>query len=345
MSKSSRATALTTRRNAIAIIKNIRKTRRVMAKFPFNEKTFDAINGQDRGLEDLLGREVIFLALSPAEQLSLRHEVNAKLNEVEFETFKTLRAATLDYFKDLQGAIDRVNMEILSKTSADLKSSKKAAVEAFNNFAMNPGALDCERAISTIEHLLAIAEGIDESTPDIEHDLDKEEYTEEQHQDDEADELPDLDDDDDEGEDLSAPVELPNTEPDQTEDDPEAVMPWIVTEESFSNAVQRFINKEETSLEKLGYTTDRCEEILTRYTGALETYVKALTKFRDIIAPETCTLEDLLRGSTKFFQNYDRVIDLVEKFEPLRTALNDSCEGLIVASKVVLEKQVIDPKL
>ena len=70
MSKAERAAALTQRRNAVAIIKNLRFTRRFLASHPFDEATFSYIDGKDRGIENLVGHDVVFATLDDNEKLA-----------------------------------------------------------------------------------------------------------------------------------------------------------------------------------------------------------------------------------------------------------------------------------
>ena len=52
MSKAERAAALTQRRNAVTIIKNLRFTRRFLASHPFDEATYQYIDGKARPRKD-----------------------------------------------------------------------------------------------------------------------------------------------------------------------------------------------------------------------------------------------------------------------------------------------------
>ena len=137
MSRKDRAAALTQRRNAVAIIRNVRKTRRLLAKFPFDEKTFNAINGKERGLESLVGKDILVPCLDESQRLSLHHEINIKLNEAEVTAFESLRASTVAFFADLQKIIDRATLVFNTKAAQDLMAKKQVAVEAFNAFEMS----------------------------------------------------------------------------------------------------------------------------------------------------------------------------------------------------------------
>ena len=364
MGRKERAAALTQRRDAVAVINAVRKTRRLLAKHPFTAETFNAINGKERGLEQLVGRDILFNCLNESEQLQLRHDINKKLNDSETAAFESLRNATVAFFADLQKVIDRATLVYNTKAAQDLLAKKQVAVEAFNAFEMSAEALDCERAISTLEHLEFVAEDVEETVPGFEHDLDteeQEEYDEEKHKDD--DELPEdgpdgseeEEDDDDEDED-DEDIDLGDDDDDddgegddEADEDGEKTsttdLTFICDEQGFAKAAPQFKLPTVVCAEGAGYSQERGFKVLSKYPVVMQKYCTALKHLRDVVAPETCTMEDLLRGNVKFYRKLDRVINLVEKFEPLRVALDKSCEGLLGAAKVVAKKEIIDPKL
>ena len=350
MGKAERAAALTQRRQAVAVIKNIRTTRRVLASHPFNSTTFNAINGVDGGIEQMLGREILFDALTANEQLALRQEINAALAKSEDAAFETLRASLTMYFADIQKVIDRLdNVEITEKNITDLSFKEQAAVEAFKACELPEGALDYERCMSTLEHLEIIAESVDTSAPDITHELEEPEYQEEQHTH-EGEPLPNPTEDPvvpQEG-DPSQPVELPEVvdPPVPVEDAGEvADLTWIRGQENFFESAKLFFLKEKATVDKAGFTPEKASSVLGKYAASVEAYRTALVKVRDAIAPETCVADGLLRGSTNFFQRFDRLVCLVENLETLRDGLNKSCTSLVDASKAMLKSATKDPML
>ena len=361
-----RSVFLTKRRDAINVIKNIRNTRRLLAKHPFNGETFKAINGSERGIEQLLGRDIVFSLLNESEKLKLRHDSNMTLNKEEDSAFEVLREATEKFLGGLRSRDDVLHLE--SKHAQNILSKNQAAVEAFNAFEMPSGALDCERAISTLEHLEIIAEETEEAIPGFEHELDKEEdeeYTEEQHED--ADELPEdgpdgSDDDDDKSEDDSTDdIDLGEDDDSYEEDDDDddgngAPVPeeekdtptdlsFIADEQNFVTLAPKFILPVDVCTEGAGYTQEKGAIILSKYHEVMAKYYGAMSKLADVFADVNCTNDKLLRGKVRLYRKLDAIINLADKFEPLTNALKKTCEGLENASAVVLKKATFDPKL
>ena len=152
MGKSERAEALTTRRNCIAIIKNLRYTRRYLASHDFDEKTFSHLNGSDRGIENLVGRNISFSLLTDEDKLGLHREISSKLNEVEMETFTVLRKAVIDYFKDVEAVIDNVGYRVPEDFADNMTSTKESAIESFGK-TMN--AVEAFDAFGRIQRFVA----------------------------------------------------------------------------------------------------------------------------------------------------------------------------------------------
>lgn len=362
-----RSAFLTKRRDAIKVIRNIRSTRRLLAKHPFNDETFKAINGPERGIEQLLGRDIVFSLLNESEKLKLRHDINMTLNKEEDSAFEVLREATDRFLSELrtrEGILD-----VVSKHAQDILSKKQAAVEAFNAFEMPSGALDCERAISTLEHLEIIAEETEEAIPGFEHELDKEdneEYTEEQHED--ADELPedgpdgsdddetsedDSDDDIDLGEDDDAYEGDDDNDdvgdngapiPEEDKDTP-VDLSFVADQQNFAALAPKFILPVDVCTEGAGYTQEKAAIVLSKYQDVMNKYYGSMRKLADVFADVNCTNDQLLRGKVRLYRKLDAIINLADKFEPLTRALMKSCEGLENASGIVLKKTTFDPKL
>lgn len=358
MAKAERMAALKKRRQAIAIIKNIRRTRRVLTANEFDAKTFDALNGRDNGIEALVGHSVMFGSLDETERLALRREINAKLFESEQMAFGVLREASVEFFSELQKIIDRADeVGITDKTITHLSSSKKKAVEAFESFKIAEGGLDCERCIAMLEHLEVIAEAIDESIPEIEHDLEEDEYTEEQHTHEDTD-LPDEDDDesveeedddDDEDDDEDEEEFSDDDEGDENGEgapaEPTTNVNWTESEEEFRESASKFALPVAATTVEAGFDAKKASEIIAKYPGAMKKYVNALQHFRDAVAADTCTSESLLRGNKKFYKRINKVVGYVEKLEDLRTALNKSCKGLVDAAHEMMLIDTRDPLL
>ena len=356
MGKVERAAALTKRRRAVAVINNIRRTRRVLSSNPFDAKTFNALNGVDGGIEQLVGRSIFFEGLTENEVLQLRRDIVSKMNVAENEAFEVLRSSTREYFSDIQEVIDRLdNVKITQKNITDLSFKEASAIEAFKSVEIPQGALDYERCMSTLEHLDVVAESVDTTTPEIEHELEEPEYTEEQHvHEDDVEPLPEADAVP--AEDPAEPVTLPEDpsevvpDGDVNTDDPEqqnevADLSWIKGEESFFASANLFFLKDKATTADAGFTPENAGAVLGKYASSLESYRRALIKVRDTIAPETCVADNLLRGSTNFYQRFDRLVCLVENLETLRDGLNKSCECLVEASKQMLIKATRDAML
>lgn len=341
MSRADRAAALTKRRQAISVIKNVRYTRRMITTHEFTAELFDKINGEDRGIENLVGHPVLFSALTESEKMQTRREINAALDKSESNAFVDLRDATIAYFADLQKVIDRLDdVKITDKQIQDLRVQNDAAIEAFDGMKIPEGALDYERCMSTLEHLEIVAEDVEQNIPEIAQEVEPEEepepatpeYHEEDHQHDE----PPVNEPDE-------PVVLPDpttpTEPIEepgSEDDPAVDLTWIRGEEEFFISAKQFVIPTEEFMLEAGFTPEKASAVLAKYAGSLKKYRLLLQKVKDQVAPETCVGEDLLGGSTKFYQKLDRLVTLVENFETLRDSLNKSCESLLSASHQML---------
>lgn len=359
MAKAERKAALHKRRQAIAIIKNVRRTRRVLNANAFDSATFNALNGKDCGLEALVGHTVMFDSLDESERLALRREINAKLFESEQQAFGALREASIEYFAELQKIIDRVtDVGITDKTITHLSSTKSDAVAAFENFQLEEGALDCERCVSMLENLAVIAEAMDESVPEIEHDLEEDEYTEEEHTHDDT-ELPEDGDDesveeedsDDDEEDDDEEEEEETSEGDEDDEDGEGTeiitvtTGWLETAEAFRESASKFTLPVAATTKEAGFDQKRATEIIAMYPSVMTKYAQALQHLRDAVAADTCTAESLLRGSKKFYARVDKVVSYVECFEVLRTALLKSCSGLVKAAHEMMLVSTRDPML
>ena len=333
MGKAERAAALTLRRKAAKVISNIRRVRRMLAKHPFDAKTFNAINGLDGSLEKLVGRTIIFDGLTESEKLTLRHDINAGLDHFEDDAFAHLREATVAYFKDIEQAMAVKQIACSEEQLKYLSFKKEAALEAFNAIQLQKGSLDIERTLSSLEQLRVIAEEVEKVVPDIDHDLEEPEYTEENH--DTPDELPtEPDDDDDEIED----VELPDDDEDDDDDEP-SITAWVKPHQQYAAAMSAFMSNESSSMEALGFTAEKSVDIVKQYMDAMPKYIAAVNRFKDLVDPEACTNDDLLKGSTKCYKNMDRIVSLIEKFVPICAALTETCEQIIGASDTMLAAQ------
>lgn len=379
MATKDRSAALTSRRQAIAIIKNIRRTRRLLVKHPFDATTFKVINGKERGIEDLVGRTIVFDLLTDEEKLTLHRDILKQMNIVEAEAFNLLRSSTIDFFKDLKTAIDNTGTKITDKNVSDTTLDRKgAAVEAFIESPSCVGCLDYERSLSALEHLDRISAEVEQTVPDMEHELDEsldddeteleqedDEYFEENHDEisvavgEEPADPPNEPDPTEEApeEDPSIPVELPDDESEdddlrpETTDNPEddevvADITWIRAEESYLASANKFVVAEEgMSLGEIGFNHNQGTEVLAKYNESIKNYRESLKKLYDTVNPEECTLESLLAGSTKTYKRFNRIMTLVDKFEKLRSSLDKSCECLVEASKKMLVAATKDPLL
>lgn len=374
MSKAERAAALTQRRNAVAIIKNLRFTRRFLANHPFDEATFSYIDGKDRGIENLVGHDVVFATLDDNEKLALRREIISKLNESEKMAFSVLRASTESYFKDLADIINKDIKKVDPKALTYFNSKKKAVLEAFEQTITPAASFDCERAMSALEKLDLIAEEIETTVPDIEHELDEDELEEEEHDhedgsygDQNGETIPpapeeDEDDDDDDDDDLNEDVKLP--EDDEDADDDEVVQPeepddgsidaddkvtvtakthWVAEFHNYIDSAKNFVAKEDFQLGHVGFTAEKASYILNKYTATMEHYKAALEKLYAVVDPATCTADSLLRGKVKTYKRIDKIVALADRMEEVRASLDKSLESLLTASRNMMLAATYDP--
>ena len=366
MGAKDRTIALNSRRQAVAIIKSIRHARRMLARRPFDEKTFNLINGMDRGIEALLGKPIAFGLLDEPEVLQLKRDINAKLNESEAEAFKTLRDSTVAFFADLKKAITRVGAKITDKNISDVTLDRKPkALEAFLTTPVAIGGLDYERSMSAIEHMVKVAAEVDETVPEVQHEIDddemdteEDEYTEEQHEEEanrvgEEVEPPNEPDplEEEPEDDPSLPIELPDddSEDEELSDDDEgeevvADITWIRGEESYLNSASNFVVANEGYTVAEGeFTPDKAKAVMASYADGVKRYRDALEHLYNVVNPEECTLESLINGKTITYRRLNRIMTLVDRFENLRTALDTSCECLVAASENMLKQAIIDP--
>lgn len=375
MGRAERAAALTTRRQAISVIKNVRYTRKMLSAHEFTSEIFDKINGEDRGIEQLVGRTVLFASLTDDEKLQLRRDINAALTKSEDNAFTNLRQATIAYFADLQKVIDRLDdVKVTNKHVTDLLSKKESAIEAFNAIKLPEGSLDYERCMSTLEHFQVIAEDVEQNVPEVEKELqpaEEPEYHEEDHDHDtppatEPDEpvtLPDPAMPVEPTEPVATPeppaapapaVVDPNQPPAEpvpaepapgSEEDPATDLTWIKGEEAFFISANKYKLPIVESTVEAGFTPEKASAVLDKYASSLDAYRKALKRVKDLVDPETCVADHLLCGSTEFYQRFDRLVSLVENLETLRDGLNKSCETLVEASRQMLLATTRDPML
>ena len=384
MGKKERAAALTQRRNAKAIIKNLRFTRRFLASHPFDEATFEYINGKDRGIEALVGHNILFKLLGDTEKLALHKEILAKLDESEKTAFDQLRSSTVAYFKDLADLIAKAPKKVTPKDLTYFDSNKEAVVEAFNATIVPADGLDCERSMSALEKLDIIAKDIEETTPDIEHEFDEDEVKEEEHDHDDGsygdqtgDDIPPAEDDDDddqydegngsedaiddeitlpdEDQNVDEPEPQPPAEPPApapTEPAPEEPVPpvtakvsWVDEFNHYIDIAKNFVAKEDFALNLVGFTPKKASYILSKYNTTMTRYKAALEKLYAVVDPVTCTADSLLRGKIKTFKRIDKIISLAVKFEEIQTPLDKSLESLLTASRNMMRAATYDPTL
>ena len=354
MGKSERAEALTTRRNCIAIIKNLRYTRRYLASHDFDEKTFSHLNGSDRGIENLVGRNISFSLLTDEDKLGLHREICSKLNEVEMETFTVLRKAVIDYFKDVEAVIDNVGYRVPEDFADNMTSTKESAIESFGKTMNAVEAFDCERTVSSLEKLEAITAEIDENVPEVDHELDENEDDEHDHDDGSYGDLSgdDLEPAPEPEEPCDEPVELPADdedeppEPDNTDDDDfdiYAKTGWTKQFHRYIAAAMSLVTKEDYELQFSGFTVEKAKDILSKHNEVCDNYRRSLQKLVNTIDPKHCTADHLLCGSTKMMKRIDRIVSLAVKMEDVRKAMDKACERLIVASKNMHDAAIIDP--
>ncbi len=367
MTKSERSSELQGRLQAITIIKNIRRVRRILAEKPFTDKLYNKLNGSEGCMDALVGRTVLFSSLNENERLDLRREINNKLDASEREAIESLRIHTNRYLSGIQAIIDKASVvEVTDKTLADISSTRETAVEAFNNFTIEAGGLDCERCMSTLEHLDMIAESIDESAAEIETELQREEdesddEDKDKHDEFDEDHIDEEDDDDDDDEDHipDDPLEEDDDDDDEEDDDddddgechcadddePVTDVSWVKAEESFRDSAKLFMTNESTTSKSAGFSTENAKEVLAAYHTVNAHYIKSLKNLVDTVAAPEATVDQLLRGNLDTYRRLDKIVDCVESLEFLRDALDKSCGNLVAASKKMLVETTRDPLL
>lgn len=361
MTKSERSSDLKGRLQAIAIIKNIRRVKRILAEKPFTDKLYNKLNGSEGGMDALVGRTVLFGSLNENDRLELRREINNKLDAAEREAIESLRAHTNSYLSGVQAIIDKASaIDVTDKTLTDISSTRETAVEAFNNFTIEAGGLDCERCMSTLEHLDMIAESIDESAAEIETELQKEEDESDDEDKDKHDEFDedhiDEEDEDEDDEDDHIPDDpLEEDDDDDDEDDgechcddddePVTDVSWVKAEESFRDSAKLFMTNENTTSKSAGFSTENAKEVLAAYHQVNAHYIKSLKNLIDTVAAPEATVDQLLRGGLATYRRIDKIVDCVESLEFLRDALDKSCGNLVAASKKMLVESTRDPLL
>lgn len=376
MTKQERTALLTKRFQAIAVIKDIRRTRKILAANEFNAETFNAINGINRSIESLLDRTISFEALLDHQVEALRHDINVALDASENEAVDLLRTSTVEYFKGVAAVANATPVACTERNFNHLSIDKVAAVEAFAAAAIVEGALDIERASSAIENLLAISEELNETIPDLEveyneedHDFpaelpkeeeeqdeddfevqlpeDDEDIDDEEDDDEDEDDDDDKDDDDDDKDDEDDDEDDDDEDEDDDEDDDDdeeddfsiyASTKWTLSHFRYLKAMTKFMNNSATSMEALGFTSVNAVATLRKYGEVMQKYKESIQKFIDIVEPETCTVDHLLHGSAKCFRRIDKIVSLIEQFEPVRAALDKSCQCMVDASKEVYVK-------
>ena len=342
MSKSVREVALKKRFDAIKVVNNIRRVKRWLAKHPFDAKTFNAINGRNCSIDALVGHTVVFEALTEGEVTQLRKDINKALTANEDLALTALREATVEYFASVEGIVGATVAQCTPDQMKYLGFKKDAALEAFASTQLPKGALDVERTTSALEQLAVIAEEIEESVPEVERDLDIEEPTYEDEKHDNPDELPQEDDeDDDDDEDIEIPEDDDDDATDDDDDEDEfSVYAWTKPHFQYVSAMQKsFLNNDPASLEVFGFTSDKAVDLIGKYQAVMPAYVGAIKKFVGLVEPETCTVESLLKGSIKCYKRIDRIVALIERFEPIRKALTETCATMIGASADMYKAQ------
>ena len=344
MSKSVREVALNKRFDAVKVVNNIRRVKRWLAKHPFDAKTFNAINGRNCSIDALVGRTVVFDALTDGEVTQLRKDINKALTANEDLALTALREATVEYFASVEGIVGATVAQCTPDQMKYLGFKKDVALEAFASTQLPKGALDVERTTSALEQLAVIAEEIEESVPEVERDLDIEEPTYEDEKHDNPDELPQEDDEEDEPEDIEIPEDDDDdaTDEDDDEDDEDefSVYAWTKPHFQYVSAMQKsFLNNDPASLEVFGFTSDKAVNLIGKYQAVMPAYVGAIKKFVGLVEPETCTVESLLKGSIKCYKRIDRIVALIERFEPIRKALTETCAAMIGASADMYKAQ------
>lgn len=342
MSKSVREVALKKRFDAIKVVNNIRRVKRWLAKHPFDAKTFNAINGRNCSIDALVGHTVVFEALTEGEVTQLRKDINKALTANEDLALTALREATVEYFASVEGIVGATVAQCTPDQMKYLGFKKDAALEAFASTQLPKGALDVERTTSALEQLAVIAEEIEESVPEVDRDLDIEEPTYEDEKHDNPDELPQEDDEDDDDDD---DIEIPEDDDDDATDDDDdedefSVYAWTKPHFQYVSAMQKsFLNNDPASLEVFGFTSDKAVDLIGKYQAVMPAYVGAIKKFVGLVEPETCTVESLLKGSIKCYKRIDRIVALIERFEPIRKALTETCATMIGASADMYKAQ------
>ena len=343
MSKSVREVALKKRFDAIKVVNNIRRVKRWLAKHPFDAKTFNAINGRNCSIDALVGHTVVFEALTEGEVTQLRKDINKALTANEDLALTALREATVEYFASIEGIVGATVAQCTPDQMKYLGFKKDAALEAFASTQLPKGALDVERTTSALEQLAVIAEEIEESVPEVDRDLDIEEPTYEDEKHDNPDELPQEDDEDDDDDDED--IEIPEDDDDDATDDDDdedefSVYAWTKPHFQYVSAMQKsFLNNDPASLEVFGFTSDKAVDLIGKYQAVMPAYVGAIKKFVGLVEPETCTVESLLKGSIKCYKRIDRIVALIERFEPIRKALTETCAAMIDASADMYKAQ------
>ena len=333
--------------NAQSLLENIRVVRGVIRAGKFDDAMFDSINGEDRALESLVQRDVVFGLLDEAGRTSLRREIMNRLAENEITTLGKLRDYLTDVFAPLQGVVDKgqVASEGQAEAIENAKNISDLYREHLPTATLDSSTFTKDGIKECVEALEKCTEFIDRVSPVLTRVMAD---ADEENNDDNG--LPTVDTTNGSEQ---APAEEPQPEPPMNDpdhqvfvnpaedDEPalQAMTQHASNNKSMAACLDKFILADEkcqNSMNELGFTkVEDIVDAVKAITASDEAFVDACVKLLDTFPVRTTTSENLLKATKSRVDAYDALNALVNTANAVRSRLHETRDGLVLALKTM----------
>ena len=267
------------RKDALRVIRDIRRTQKKLAATTLDAESFEQLNGSTHAVEELLGKTIMFSVLNEQEVLDLRRELNDALAKELDTAVDQLKASTEAMIAD---ACHEVNDDIT------VKSKKVEDISVDDVIAIR----ELEKTASMCEELAKFyAQFVEPAASTIVTDDDKTgdgedtEYTGDQ---------PDEDGDDPEKGDGNEPDEGDGDDDTEKIEDPDAE-PGV--DKALSNAVNDLGPAESVSylhgaVKQGDWTSENWKPTVEAYSSSVKTLKDAIDRSRELLDVSTFTEYD-----------------------------------------------------
>lgn len=313
-------------KEAMEVLPNIRQTLYILQNGPLNEDIFNAINGSDCAIENLLGKSVTLDSEDAAVNNRIKCEIVDKLRDQEYKTLSALRDIVASKEADVKAVLDFA-ADTAARDHAILRFNHRVSPKDFvvkaTEGALSTGCFPAPATDKVTAALDQVSDFLNKVAPLMVRIYDEEQQTQEQE---------DAQPDENNGQGTGHQVYKPfHTE--ETEDAITEIIAACSSNTKLTQMAAKF-SPSDRSYAELGYhAKEDVTKTIESFVAAQENFLKAARTMLDALPNETQALETFARNSSSYYAAVDAIIGLVNRADVLRARMNESIETLTALGK------------